>query len=156
MRDSLIEGCGLFAMEALSEEEVVVVMGGRVLTEEEFQSLNLVKYSAAAIGEGLHILLDTPNPAEYGNHSCDPNTWMADEVTTVARRLIAAGEEITIDYAVLTASDTWDMECTCRAALCRRTIRGDDWRSSELQERYAGHFAPFLNERIARLRPSGS
>jgi SET domain-containing protein len=35
----------------------------------------------------------------YGNHSCDPNLWHADVVTITARRDIAAGEELTIDYA---------------------------------------------------------
>ena len=37
-------------------------------------------------------------------------------------------------------------------------VTGNDWRLLELQERYAGHFSPFINARIAKLyRPwSGS
>ncbi len=38
------------------------------------------------------------------NHSCDSNLWMADEATVVARRDIAAGEELTLDYALHPAS----------------------------------------------------
>ena len=37
----------------------------------------------------------------YTNHSCDPNVWMQDEVTLAARRDIAIGEELTIDYAMI-------------------------------------------------------
>lgn len=155
MGDSLIEGQGLFAKEKLSEGEIVVVMGGQVLSDNEFRALKLLKYSAAAIGEGLHILMDTPNPAEYGNHSCDQNTWMADEVTTVARRDIAAGEEVTIDYALFTASEDCSMRCNCGSAPCRGMIRGEDWRLPELQERYAGRFTPFLNARIKRTAAAG-
>lgn len=36
----------------------------------------------------------------FVNHSCDPVVWMRDDVTVVARRAIASGEEITGDYAV--------------------------------------------------------
>lgn len=28
--------------------------------------------------------------------------------------------------------------------------KGDDWRLPEVQQRYAGHFSPFINERIRR------
>jgi hypothetical protein len=43
------------------------------------------------------------------NHSCDANLWMGDEVTVVARCDIAAGEELTQDYALYTASPTFSM-----------------------------------------------
>ena len=42
---------------------------------------------------------------DFMNHSCDPNTWMEDEVTISARRDIQAGEEITADYALWVAED---------------------------------------------------
>ncbi|HEY8767058.1 MAG TPA: SET domain-containing protein-lysine N-methyltransferase [Dehalococcoidia bacterium] len=151
VRPSAIEGRGLFAKEDIHEGEPIVLMGGQVLTDEEFRSLKLTKYSAAAIGEGLHILLDTPNPAEYGNHSCDANTWMADEVTTAAKRRIRPLEEVTIDYAVFTATEDWSMPCNCNSARCRGVVTGNDWRIPEVQQRYAGHFSPFLNVRIELL-----
>jgi len=151
VRDSSIEGRGLFALEPIAAGETVIVMGGRIVTDDEFRALNLTKYSAAAIGEGLHILLDSPTPANFGNHSCDANTWMCDEVTTCARRDILPGEEITIDYAVQTASPDWSMPCSCGSPLCRSTVSGADWRLPDVQSRYAGHFSPFLNTRIARL-----
>ena len=151
---SPIEGCGLFALEDIGAGEIIIVMGGEVLADDEFREFAATtpKYSASAIDEGLHMLLDTPNPAECGNHSCDANTWMRDEVTTEAARLIRTGEELTIDYATHTGIASWSMPCNCVSPLCRGTITGDDWRISAVQARYEGHFSPFLNARIKRLR----
>lgn len=152
VRESGIEGRGLFALRDIQPGEAIIIMGGRVLTDDEFRELQLQKYSSAAIDEGLNILLDTPNPAEFGNHSCDANTWMRDEVTTEARLPIAADDELTIDYAVLTGFADWSMACTCRSSLCRGVVTGEDWRRADVQQRYRGHFSPFLNARIERLR----
>ena len=152
VRDSTIEGRGLFALQDIEPGEVIIIMGGSVLTDGEFLALNLEKYSAAAIDEGLNILLDTPNPAECGNHSCDANTWMRDEVTSEAKALIPAGRELTIDYATQTGFAAWSMPCNCGSTACRGTVTGADWRLSDVQARYRGHFSPFLNARIERLR----
>jgi hypothetical protein len=154
VRASLIEGKGLFACEPINAGDAIAVMGGSVLSDDEFRAAiaKLDKYSAAQIDEGRNILLDTPHPAEYGNHSCDANTWMRDALTTEAKRRIDAGEEITVDYAVMTADPNWTMSCNCGAGGCRRIVRGDDWRLPDVQRRYEGHFAPFLNRRIQRQR----
>ena len=73
----------------------------------------------------------------------------ADAVTLVARRPIAAGEEVTVDYATHTADLPWSMTCSCGSPHCRRVVTHDDWRRPDVQARYAGHFSPFLNRRIA-------
>ena len=148
---SSIEGKGLFARAPIEAGEAVIVLGGRVLTDEEFASLRLVKYSAATIGENLNILLDDDSPVTFGNHSCDSNLWMQDEVTVVARRPIAAGEELTVDYALHSADKPWHMACRCGSPVCRQLITSDDWKLRDVQERYAGHFSPFLNARIDRM-----
>jgi SET domain-containing protein len=148
---SSIQGLGLFARKAIAEGEVVVRLGGEVLTDEEFRArtLNLTKYSALAIDDRLHLLIDDDSPTNFGNHSCDANLWMADAVTLIARRPIMAGEEVTVDYATHTADLTWSMTCNCGSPHCRRVVTNDDWRRPDVQERYAGHFSPFLNRRIA-------
>jgi hypothetical protein len=81
---------------------------------------------------------------------------MQDEVTLAARREIAEGEELTIDYAMFEASEDWvpQWECCCGSALCRGRFTGVDWRRRDLQERYEGHFSPFINERIDRMHNS--
>jgi uncharacterized protein len=70
------------------------------------------------------------------NHSCDANLWMGDEVTVVARRDIATGEELTQDYALYTTSPTWIMKpCRCGMFNCRQVITGNDWQRPDVQER---------------------
>lgn len=55
----------------------------------------------------------------YNNHSCDPNCFsrvLRGHMIFFARRAIAAGEELTLDY---TPSQHPDRRCTCGAANCR-------------------------------------
>lgn len=146
---SSIEGQGLFARASIEADEVVIRLGGEVLTDDEFRARRLVKYSALAIDDHLNLLLGDDSPVNFGNHSCDSSLWMADEVTLVARRRIEAGEEITVDYALHTADLPWSMACRCGSPVCRGVVTNDDWRRRDVQERYAGHFSPFLNRRIA-------
>ena len=65
--------------------------------------------------------IDPAHPVRYGNHGCAPNLWMEDAVTVVARRAVAAGEELTVDYATQTGTEAWRMTCRCGApaATCR-------------------------------------
>jgi hypothetical protein len=77
---------------------------------------------------------------------------MADEVTVVARHAIQPGDEICGDYAVWESKPNYTVEsCACRSVLCRGKFTGDDWKRPELQERYRGHFLPYLNRRIAQF-----
>jgi hypothetical protein len=82
------------------------------------------------------------------NHSCDPNTWFDGDVL-VTRRVIGAGEELTYDYA--TDSADWTdraLFCHCETYRCRQVVEPDDWRIPQLQQRYAGHFAPSVQQLI--------
>jgi hypothetical protein len=77
---------------------------------------------------------------------------MDDEVTVVARREIAAGEELTQDYSLYTTNRAWTIQpCRCGSPLCRQVVTGADWQRADVQERYRDHFSPFINERIRRL-----
>ena len=147
---STIEGTGLFGRRAFDEGETVVVLGGTVIDDAELARLQ--PQSSLAIGEGVNLMQDDDDSARCGNHSCDPNLWLADEVTLMTRRAVEAGEELTVDYGTFSVVP-WEMECRCGAAICRGVVTGDDWRRPELQERYAGRFSPFINTRIARLPP---
>lgn len=156
-RPSTIEGLGLFATAPIAKGEVVGTLGGRVIDDAELREIVRTRpeYNSAAIAEGKSLLLDDDEVIGRGNHSCDSNLWMRDEVTLEALRDIAAGEEVTIDYALMTSSRDWEMACNCGSPRCRRRIRGDDWMRFELQDRYRGHFSPFLNERIDRAAAEG-
>lgn len=144
---SAIEGCGLFATTTISVGEVVMRLGGQVINDAILASLT-PPYSSLTVDYGRHLLLDPAHPVRYGNHCCDPNLWHADATTVVARRPIAAGEELTIDYATHTGVDTWTMPCRCGSALCRGTVTGGDWRLPQLHHAYGDHWSPPLLNRI--------
>ena len=150
----------MFAIATIQRGETVIVWGGTLMTQEDIHAGKAKKGSIAAIGEGLYLAGlpdEEQDPADFMNHSCDPNVWMRDEVTLVTRRDIAIGEELTIDYAMFEGEEDWVMPWTCRCGseLCRQVVTGKDWRRGDLQERYEGHFSPFINERIRRAPPSG-
>jgi len=149
-RPSPIEGFGLFATAPIAMGELVGTFGGRIIDDAELRQIARTrsKYNSAAIGEGRSVLLDDDEVIARGNHSCDSNLWMRDEFTLEARRDIATGEEVTVDYALQTSIADWKMACNCGSPQCRKVVRGDDWMRSELQDRYRGHFSPFLNRRI--------
>ena len=149
-RPSSIEGLGLFATAAIAKGEAVGALGGRVIDDVELRRIARTRsrYNSAAIAEGHSLLLEDDELIGRGNHSCDSNLWMRDAFTLEARRDIAAGEEVTVDYAMQTALPEWEMACNCGSPQCRGRVRGDDWTRPELQERYRGHFSPFLNRRI--------
>ncbi len=159
IRRSRISGNGMFAREPFKKGEVVVIVGGAVMTDSEFAAFQATHtfYNSIQIDKHLHLVEDpeiTQSLEGCMNHSCDSNTWMEDEVTLVARRDIAAGEEVTVDYALFTTQSNWmlDNRCHCGSPDCRRVITGDDWRREDVQERYRDHFSPFINHRIENIR----
>lgn len=159
-RSSPTQGIGSFARAPIHGGEVVEVVGGVVMTEAEFRAFQRTtpRFNAIQIDDNLH-LVEAPEVTQRRaggslNHSCDSTLWMGEEVTLVARRDIAAGEELTIDYALFTAQPDWTMDqpCRCGTAVCRHIITGNDWKIPSVQERYYPHFSPFINARIDRLR----
>lgn len=96
-------------------------------------------------------------PADYTNHSCDPNAGFGDSpISLVAMRYIEVDEEITFDYAMsdcienITGNSDWD--CVCGAKNCRGRFTGADWRIPALWERYGSYFSPYILKKINYLR----
>jgi hypothetical protein len=152
--DSDIDGRGIVAVEAIAAGEVVAVKGGHVVTTETLRSLPApLQESEVQIADGLHLAALTE--AEYEsvmlflNHSCEPNVGFGGNVVLVAMRDIAADAELTTDYALF---DDYDgsMECQCGRPACRGRIDGRDWQRPELQERYRGYFAWYVEQKIRR------
>jgi SET domain-containing protein len=149
---SHIHGQGLFAVAAIRRGEEIIRWGGQVRPVAQLQHLKRRgRYDCAALTEETIIVFADDDPVVYGNHSCDPNLWMASQVTWSARRDIRNGEEITVDYATLSDDAGWIMACTCGCAMCRRFIRGDDWKLPNLRARYRSHFTPYLTGRLAEV-----
>jgi uncharacterized protein len=85
------------------------------------------------------------------NHSCSPNCGVrlndSGACDFVAREPIAAGEEITFDYAMRNYSvEHFPGGCLCGSDRCRGSITG--WRdlSDERKAAYRGLVAPYLLE----------
>lgn len=146
---SPIEGLGLFATSPIHVGEVVMTLGGSVIDDQTLASLTH-PYSSLSVEDGVHLLIDPAHPVRYGNHSCDPNLWHMDATTVTARRPIPPGEELTIDYATHTGTETWTMSCRCGSQRCRGTVSGTDWRLPDLQVAYQTHWTPPLLARIHR------
>ena len=105
------------------------------------------------VHDDLFITSPVPgDPADAINHSCDPNCGFQGEVTLVAMRPIAAGEELTFDYAMCDSAPFDEFPCSCGADMCRGFVRADAWQRADLQDRYRGFFSPYLAARIARMQ----
>jgi hypothetical protein len=154
VRDSPIEGRGLFARQPFPPGVVVSRLGGRLVSWDELRRLlddpGQPYVDTITVSETEHLVLPPRRPNGYGNHGCDPNLWWVGPYELATRRAIAAGEELTNDYATSTAEPAFRMTCACGSPLCRGTVTGDDWRRAALQERYGEHWIPML---LARIRP---
>lgn len=119
VKRSPIHGVGVYARRAFAAGEVVLRWDtSRRLTAEELASLppEERRYTHPFAGETL--LLVQP-PERYVNHSCDHNTVVRDFCDVAVRR-IAAGEEVTSDYAADGSGS--EFACSCGAENCRGVV----------------------------------
>lgn len=145
-------GYGLFAREPLEKDAVLAVWGGVVVPGNR-----LPEYSPYARTHGLQVEddlfllpLTEDDPSDYFNHSCSPNAGLLGQITLVAMRPIAAGEEICFDYAMSDSNPYDEFDCGCGSPECRGRITAQDWQRKDLQARYRGYFSPYLQRRIDR------
>ncbi len=151
-------GRGSVAVEFIAAGEVVVAFGGRAMPRDEFDLLPSGQQSRSIqIADDLYLAGATdPEPADFINHSCEPNCGMSGSTIVVAMRDIAPGEHLTYDYAMSDGSDYDEFECLCGSHLCRGKVTGSDWLAPELQLQYRGYFSPYLANRIAALVGTGA
>jgi hypothetical protein len=152
VKASPIEGRGLFARTAIAADEIVAVKGGYVLTAAEWRALEPTLGPAdIQIAEDLFIAPVTAAEREgsmlFTNHSCEPNIALQGQIVFVAMRDIAAGEELTHDWATTDDAD-YTMTCRCRTPRCRGTITGKDWMRLDLQATYRGWFSWHVQRKI--------
>ena len=147
---------GMFAIQPIQAGEVVVSFGGEYTTDpNEAEAARLAGKLIMQWDATLWSIEDRGDGEDYFlNHSCDSSLWMQDAYTLIAKRDILTDEELTADYALWEADETFiaKWECRCGSLGCRKKITGKDWRLRELQERYRNHFSPLLNKRITNIR----
>jgi hypothetical protein len=148
-----IAGRGLIAVAPIGRDEIVAIKGGHIMDTAALHALPAkLQNSEIQIADGFHLAAATE--AEYEpvmlflNHSCEPNVGFAGNIVLVAMRAIAAGEELTTDYALFDDSEE-AMTCRCGTPSCRGVISGQDWRRPDLQRRYGPYFSWHLHRRFA-------
>ena len=150
---SSIEGLGLFAKRPLcSGQRIHRINVVREVTAETPLREELGERSDHCdYPDGKVVLLGFPD--RHINHSCDPNTYIEyteDASYIVARRPIAAGEELTCDYNInITEGTAWP--CHCGTARCRGTTTGDFFLlPPEIQREYLPLLAEWFVRRHAQ------
>ena len=113
------KGRGIVARRPLRADQLVMRITGRVIDDPTYSSRYCID-----LGEGYSLEPDPPGA--FLNHSCDPNCELIDgdddddRIELRAKRDVAVGQELTIDYA-------WDAEaepylCACGSQDCRKYI----------------------------------
>jgi SET domain-containing protein len=74
------------------------------------------------------------------------------DTLAIAWRDIAAGEELTFDYATVHDSGLESFSCTCGSLACRGKVSAEDWKKPELQQKYGDYFTPYLLQKIKALK----
>jgi len=143
-------GFGSRANSIISAGTSVATFGGTALSRNDFARHDAERRSRSLQVDTNLIFLGPPSrePGDSINHSCEPNCGMRNATTIVAMRDIAAGEELTFDYAMSDASDYDEFECNCGMSLCRGKVRADDWQLETLRHRYKGFFSPYIQRKI--------
>lgn len=150
LRRTAQRGYGLFAQEPIQQGELLLIMGGDIITQEQLAQLDHT--FSIQIEEDFYMTPIGLQPAYRINHSCEPSAGPSGQITFVALRDIAVDEEVCYDYAMTDGTPYDEFECRCGTPHCRGTVRGDDWQKPELWARYAGYFSPYLQRRIDRLQ----
>lgn len=153
-------GYGLFAAASVPAGAVVLAYENtpHVIVSKSYAVRTWSRREADWFGHYAYPLTDelyvswAKDPADWRpiNHSCDPNAWLTG-LDVTARRPIAAGEEITIDYATFCDESMSPFACSCGAATCRGLIRGSDYRE-EFVDRYGDHVSDFVRAKRAALK----
>lgn len=146
-------GFGLFATRPIRKGEIVEIFEERpqpvvssAYAERHYHGLRRQWFDRYAwpITAELHAIWND-NPGEWRpiNHSCDPNIWLED-LNLAARREIAEGEELTIEYATFCGPSMAAFECRCQSPNCRGIVQGTDYLLPEIRRHYASHVSGFV------------
>lgn len=160
VKPSPIEGLGVFACRTFRRGERIrrINVVREITPESPLRPEVGERADHCDYPDGKVVLFGLPD--RHLNHGCDPNAYVvydAEHCWLVARRDIAAHDEITCDYNInITGGTAWP--CHCRAARCRGTTTGDFFLlPSEIQREYRPLLADwFVRRHAARLQAGAS
>ena len=150
-------GYGLFADRSIGVGETIIrfeeaphTLVTRRHVEENWSERERTWFDAYAwpLTDEVWVTWDE-DPEEWKpvSHSCDPNAWLSG-LDVVARRPIAVGEEVTLDYATFYNENMTSFDCSCGSPECRGVIRGTDL-LEPFVERYGDHVSDYVCRRRA-------
>ncbi|XP_052863243.1 histone-lysine N-methyltransferase SETD1 [Anopheles cruzii] len=132
---SAIHDWGLFAMEPIAADEMVIEYVGQMV-RPSVADLRETKYEAIGIGSSYLFRIDMEtiidatkcgNLARFINHSCNPNCYAKvitieseKKIVIYSKQPIGVNEEITYDYKFPLEDEK--IPCLCGAAGCRGTL----------------------------------
>ncbi|HEV8535627.1 MAG TPA: SET domain-containing protein-lysine N-methyltransferase [Candidatus Limnocylindria bacterium] len=123
---SPIEGRGCFSTRGFPRaRKVAELLGERITSRESMRRMaGRRRIRICEVDSRTSIDADVEGDATaFINHSCEPNLFMRvtrGHVLFFARRDIASGEELTVDYVSTPHPDA--KRCLCGSAGCRGTI----------------------------------
>jgi len=152
VRDSKIDGKGLFATQKIFKGEIIAIKSGRVVDKQTLDANKaIIRGSEMQIADEFFLAPLTEEDLQgymiYVNHSCEPNLGVDGQITVVAMRDIPAEEEITMDYAMHQGYNM-HFDCKCSLITCRKIITGEDWKDKKLQAKYGSYFSTYLLEKM--------
>eukprot|EP01125_Pyxidicula_operculata_P006639 TRINITY_DN2285_c5_g1_i1.p1 TRINITY_DN2285_c5_g1~~TRINITY_DN2285_c5_g1_i1.p1 ORF type:complete len:939 (+),score=434.48 TRINITY_DN2285_c5_g1_i1:198-2819(+) len=134
---STIHDWGLFAMEDIGPEEMVIEYVGQVIRQSVADDREK-KYEKVGIGSSYLFRIDKDtiidatfrgNMARFINHSCTPNCFAQiirynnqPKIVIYSKREILMGEEITYDYQFEEEPEEKKIPCLCGSTGCRGTL----------------------------------
>jgi SET domain-containing protein len=126
VRESLIDGLGAFAAEAVPALRKIGEIRGESISVEDAR-IRATRHERIMIVElSPRRAIDfskSADPMRYTNHSCAPNARLSIDngrVEFYALRTIAAGEELTVDYGE--THHAGQLACRCGAPDCRGAL----------------------------------
>lgn len=145
---------GVFSNAKIKKKEILAIFGGYILSLKEEENLP-EKYNDTGMQIAENFALTSKfkkEDTDYFNHNCEPNAGFGGQIFLVAMRDIKKGEEITIDYAMVTykskTARNYKFKCLCKSKKCRGFITNNDWKSLVLQKKYRGYFQFYLQKII--------
>lgn len=130
VRSSSLHGAGVYTTAPIRKGKRVLEYTGPRLSREESEGMYADSEVTYLFTMDDHkTIIDGFGMAAFVNHSCDPNCetdQIGDSIWIIARRNIAANEELTYDYCLWDAEPGEEAPCYCGARNCRGTMYSEE------------------------------
>lgn len=128
MARSSIHGRGVVAARPLERGEVALRIEGKLVPHTR------VTHNGIQVWRDWYV--EPRSPARFLNHSCTPTAEVTRTLQVRARRNLAKGDEVTIDYATVVLWEPWRLRCACGSARCRGSVRAWGRSPAAVRARY--------------------